>query len=88
MYYLINSIISLGNNNLASFWSSPNKAFSNNCIFPSSTLDASITKDAVGLNPSTGTGTVESSQLNVIASGLSFIVEYDFSEGATVHPIY
>ena len=45
-----------------------------------------MTTVAVGFIPSTGTGTVETSQLNVTASGLSLIVEYDFSDGFALHP--
>ena len=46
----------------------------------------SITREAVGLKPETTTGIVESSQENVIMSGVSFIVWYPFSDGAAVAP--
>ena len=54
-----------------------------NFVFPfSSNLVLSIVTTAVGLCPATSTGVVEISQENVIASGLSLIVAYDFSVGA------
>ena len=67
--------ISSGNNNLASWSSVPYNASSIDFILASSTFVESIVKDAVGLNPSTSTGVVVNSQENVIASGLSLIVE-------------
>ena len=55
-------------------------------IFSGRNSCESITIVAVGLCPSTGTGTVETSQLNVTASGLSLIVAYAFSDGAALQP--
>ena len=68
------SAISAGNGNIASADSSPYNLASKAANFSASTLVESITKDAVGLNPSTSTGVQLTSHEKVIASGLSFIV--------------
>ena len=78
--------ISFGNGKVDSSDSEPNNLASIAANFSASTLVESITKVDVGLWPSTGTGTVETSQLNVTASGLSFIVAKAFSEGAALAP--
>ena len=68
------STISSGNGRAASSLSLPNNLASKAANFSASTLVESITRLAVGLKPSTATGVVVTSQLKVIASGLSFIV--------------
>ena len=66
--------ISFGNNNVGSSPSVPNNFSSIAANLVDSTFVLSSTIVEVGLCPSTGTGTVETSQEKVIASGLSFIV--------------
>ena len=84
--YCNNSLISLGKTKVDSSVSVPYNLSSNDFSLPASTRVESITTDAVGFIPFTGTGTVVTSQLNVTASGLSLIVEYAFSDGFAVHP--
>ena len=79
-------LISFGNGKVGSADSVPYNLSSNVFNFCLSIRVESITTVAVGFLPSTGTGTVETSQLNVTAYGLSLIVEYDFSDGFALHP--
>ena len=78
--------MSLGNGKVGSAVSVPYNLSSISFNLPFSKRVESMTTVAVGFLPSTGTGTVETSQLNVTASGLSLIVEYDFSDGFALHP--
>nr|DAJ49586.1 MAG TPA: hypothetical protein [Caudoviricetes sp.] len=74
-------LISLGSSRVGSVAASPPLApsvpyslASSFAIFSAPTLVESITREAVGLKPSTATGVVDSSQLKVIASGESLMV--------------
>ena len=84
--YCNKALISSGKGKVGSADCVPYNLSSTNFNLPLSIRVESITTVAVGFLPSTGTGTVETSQLNVTASGLSLIVEYYFSDGFALHP--
>ena len=64
----------------------PYRAFSSCESAAGNTLVESMVIEATGLNPVAATGVVETSQLSVMASGVSLIVSNAFSEGEAIAP--
>ena len=83
---LISCIISSGKGKVACELVSPYNLASTATIVAGFNLVESITNVEVGLPPVTATGVVDTSHEKVIASGLSLIDVYPFSDGAALHP--